>query len=135
MPANGFGLGDLVTLVRRVIAGNEVQVDVVSMPAVGDVGVVSYDTVICGELVGTVAAVQMPGIACKMVKFKAQHENPSNVYIGGAGVTIVNGTTDTTSGLELSAGEDTGWLTVSNLNVFYRICDSANDHLTYLALG
>ena len=101
----------------------------------GDVGVKSYTTVACGELQGSASALQMPAVACKMVKFKAVNSNAGNVYIGGAGVTVVNGTTDITSGLELDAGEETGWLTVSNLNVFYRICDNAGDDLTYLALS
>ena len=102
---------------------------------IGDVGVKSYTTVACGELQGSATALQMPSVACKMVKFKARNDNAGNVYIGGSGVTKPDGTTDTTTGIELDAGEETGWLTVSNLNVFYRICDNAGDDLTYLALS
>lgn len=101
---------------------------------IGDVGVKSYTTVKSGELAGSATALVMPTVACKLVKFKAVNSNAGNVYIGASGVTVVDGTTDTTSGFELDAGEETGWLPVDNLNRFYRICDNAGDDLTYLAL-
>lgn len=88
-----------------------------------------------GELAGATSATQMPNIVCKMVKFKAHADNAGKVYIGGSGVTKVDGTTDTTSGFQLSAGEETGWLLVENLNIFYRICDNTGDDLTYLSLS
>lgn len=102
---------------------------------IGDVGVKSYTEVHSGELQGSAAALQMPALACKLVKFKARGDNSGYVYIGGAGVTKPDGNTDTRTGLELDAGEETGWLPVDNLNRFYRICDNAGDDLTYLALG
>lgn len=95
----------------------------------------SFGTIKCGELAGSAAAVQMPDVACRLVNFKAVASNAGNVYIGGAGVTKVDGSTDTTTGLELDAGQETGWLFVDNLNRFYRICDNAGDDLTYLALA
>ena len=107
---------------------------------IGDVDVltsvqpVGLSTVACGELQGNAAATQMPSVACKYVKFKAVGSNVGNVYVGGASVTKVDGTTDTTTGFELGAGEETGWLPATNLNLFYRICDNAGDDLTYLAL-
>lgn len=87
-----------------------------------------------GELQGATSATQMPDVSCAMVKFKALNDNAGNVYIGGSGVTKADGTTDTTSGFQLDAGEETGWLLVSNLNLLYRICDNAGDDLTYIAL-
>ena len=66
--------------------------------------------------------------------FKAVKGNAGNVYIGIAGVTVVDGTTDTTSGFELGAGETTGWIPASNLNLFYRICDNAGDDVVYMVL-
>jgi len=95
----------------------------------------AYSSVATGELAGSTSAAQMPSVTCKLVKFKAAYDNAGRVYIGGAGVTVANGTTDTTTGLQLQAGEETGWLPVANLNVFYRICDAAGDDLTYLALA
>lgn len=93
-----------------------------------------YQNVRCGELAGSATALQLPNVPCSLVRFKAVASNAGNVYLGGAGVTVVNGTTDVTTGLEIGPGEDTGWLPVDNLNRFYRICDNAGDDLTYLAL-
>lgn len=53
---------------------------------------------------------------------------------GGAGVTVAAGTTDATSGYQLDAGQETDWLPVPNLSVFFRICDNAGDDLSYIAL-
>lgn len=87
-----------------------------------------------GELAGSATAAQMPNVACKLVMFKAHGDNAGNVYIGAAGVTKADGTTDTTTGLQLAAGESTPWLPVDNLNRLFRICDNAGDDLTYLAM-
>jgi len=92
-------------------------------------------TVKSGEIAGSATANQLSNISCKMVRFKAVSSNAGNVYIGGAGVTKVNGTGDTTTGLELLPNEDTGWIPITNLNKFYIICDNAGDDLTYIALS
>ncbi len=89
----------------------------------------------CGELAGSAVAAQMPSVTCRMVKFKAATTNAGNVYVGLSGVTKADGTTDTTTGLELAPGEDSGWLPCTNVNEFYRIADNAGDDLTYLAAG
>ena len=91
-------------------------------------------SIVSGELAGSATAAQMPDIDCQMVKFKAVIGNAGNVYIGGAGVTVVDGTTDVTTGWELDAQDETGWIPVSNLNKLYRICDNAGDDLTYIAV-
>ena len=96
---------------------------------------IAFNRVQSGELQGSATALQMPDIDCRMVKFKAVSSNAGDVYIGGSGVTVVDGTTDTTSGFELGAGEESPWLLAYNLNIFYRICDNAGDDLTYIALG
>lgn len=95
---------------------------------------VTFATIKSGELAGSATAAQMPDITCVMVNFKAQPDNAGNVYVGAAGVTIANGSTDATTGFCLDAGQETGWLPVDNLNKLYRICDNAGDDLTYLAL-
>ena len=92
-----------------------------------------YSALATGELAGSVTAVQMPNVACRLVNFKAVLSNAGNVYIGGSGVTKVDGTTDTTSGWQLGPGDETGPLPYANVNVFYRICDNAGDDLTYIA--
>lgn len=94
-----------------------------------------FTIVKCGELQGSATALQGPDVACLLVRFKALISNAGNVYLGGAGVTVQNGTTDVTTGLELCPGDDTGWISVDNLSRFYRICDNAGDDLTYLAMG
>ncbi len=91
--------------------------------------------VACGEIQGAASATQMPSVTCRMVKFKAVATNAGNVYVGLAGVTKADGATDTTTGLELGPGEETGWLPCTNLSEFYRIGDNAGDDLTYLAAG
>lgn len=88
-----------------------------------------------GELAGSATAVQGPSVACKMVMFTALASNAGKVYIGASGVTVPNGTTDTTSGIELAPGASTPWIPVDNLSRLYRICDNATDDLTYLALA
>lgn len=117
------------------VCGNQVRLAASSGVDIGDVGQKSYIVVACGELAGSAVALQMPNVACKLVKFKARQDNAGFVYIGGAGVTRPDGTTDVTTGLELDASEETGWLPVDNLNRLYRICDNASDDLTYLALA
>jgi hypothetical protein len=94
-----------------------------------------YTAPASGELQGSATVLQLPNVACKLVRFKASYDNVGRVYLGVSGATVANGTTDTTTGLQLSAGDDTGWIPVDNLNRFYRICDNAGDDLTYLALA
>jgi hypothetical protein len=90
-------------------------------------------TPVTGELQGSATALQLPNVPCSRVRIKARSDNAGSVYIGAAGVTLPNGTTDTTTGFELDAGDDTGWMPCDNLNIFYRICDNVGDDLTYLA--
>jgi hypothetical protein len=94
----------------------------------------AYSTIASGELQGSASALQMPSIACKLVRFKARSDNAGSVYIGVSGVTAPNGTTDATTGFELVAGDDTGWLPATNLNLFYRISTNAGDDLTYMLM-
>ncbi len=88
----------------------------------------------CGEVSGSVTAKVMPTVVGSVVIIKAIGSNAGNVYVGGAGVTVVNGTTDTTSGIELDAGEGLT-LYITNLNQLYIICDNAGDDVSYLVLG
>ncbi|MDO8671243.1 MAG: hypothetical protein Q7O66_07400 [Dehalococcoidia bacterium] len=103
---------------------------------IGDVDVVTdpvYSTIANGELQGSASALQLPSVACRGVFLKAAYDNAGRVYVGGSGVTVKDGTTDTTSGIELNAGDEI-FLPVTNLNILYRICDNAGDDLTYFAL-
>lgn len=95
----------------------------------------TYTQMVNGELAGNLTATAMPNVPCKLVKFKAAYDNASRVYIGGAAtISKANGTTDQTTGFQLSAGEDTGWIPVDNLNRLYYITDAVGDDLTYMAV-
>ena len=87
-----------------------------------------------GEVAGSATAARFPDVPCKWANIKAVASNAGNVYVGFAGVTVVDGATDTTSGFELDAGQETGWLPITNLNVLYYICNNAGDDVTYLVL-
>ncbi len=96
---------------------------------------IQYSTVTSGERQGSATAVQLPDIPCRAVAISAVSDNVGSVFLGGAGVTVPDGTTDTTSGLELEAGDMTQFIPVTNLNVFFIICDNAGDDISYLALS
>ena len=94
-----------------------------------------FSAVVSGEIQGGTAGSVLPNIACLQVMFKAEYDNAGRIYVGtGTTVTKADGTTDTTTGLQLSAGEQTPWLSVANLNQLSRICDNNGDDLTYIAL-
>ena len=91
-----------------------------------------YDSVASGALAGSATALQLPDIPCRAVFFTALASNAGKAYLGGPGVTIPSdSTTDTTSGIELQAGDMTPFIPISNLNKLYRICDNAGDDLCY----
>jgi hypothetical protein len=94
-----------------------------------------YSTIRTGEIAGSITAAILPAVASKLVKFKALLSNTGNVYLGwNASVTKPDGTTDSTSGLELAPGDDSGWMPIANLSLLFRICDNAGDDLTYMVL-
>lgn len=89
----------------------------------------------CGELAGATSATVCAAATARYVRLKARSDNAGSVYLGfDATVTAANGTTDTTTGFELAAGDDTGWLPLANLNQLWRICNNAGDDLTYWVL-
>jgi outer membrane murein-binding lipoprotein Lpp len=91
-------------------------------------------TLVVGERAGATSATQFASVAAKWVKVKAQYDNAGRVYIGVSSVTKSDGTTDTTSGWQLNAGEETPWLPLSNLSQLYLICDNTGDDTNYMAL-
>jgi len=85
----------------------------------------------CGEVAGSASATQLPDIKTKLCYIKALPSNAGNVYIGtSSSVTAAAGTTDTTSGYALSAGQEMQYFG-PNLNLLYYICDNAGDDLNY----
>ena len=115
--------------------GDGTYADVVSPQGGESVQPTGLATVATGERAGSVAAVQLATVTAKYVRFKARMGNPGVIWIGNSNaVTVGAGTTTTTCGFPLWAGEDTGWLPASNLNKFWIICANATDHLTYMVM-
>ena len=134
--------------------GNEVPVTIAAGTAaigklaansgvdIGDVDVTStvhpagISTIAHGERAGSETAVQLATAAAKYVRLKARVSNTGSIWIGNSNaVTKGAGTTTTTCGFQLAAGEDTGWLPATNLNLFWIICDNATDHVTYMVIA
>jgi hypothetical protein len=97
------------------------------------IGLPRFTSIASGELQGSATLLQLPDIPCRIAILRARDDNSGNVYLGGAGVTKPDGTTDATTGLGLDAGQDVT-LYVDNLNRLWRICDNAGDDLTYLVM-
>lgn len=96
----------------------------------------AYTSVATGEIAGGTAAAVCGTAACKLIRFKAHGDNVGNVYLGaGTAVTKADGTADATTGLQLRAGDDTGWIPCDNLSRFYRISDNDGDDLTYMIVS
>lgn len=95
----------------------------------------AYTSVDTGEFAPGTSAAVFPTVAAKLVRFKARAANAGKVYVGPSGVTKADGTTDTTTGLELEPGDDTGWLPCDNVDTFYGIGDNATDSVTYMVLA
>jgi hypothetical protein len=93
-----------------------------------------FTQVLSGEVQGGTTAAQLPDIPCAAVNIKALADNSGNVYIGGENVTKPDGITDETSGFELDAGQETGWIEVANLNWLWMITDNNGDDITYMVL-
>lgn len=85
-----------------------------------------------GEVSGSLTAKQLPDIPCRGVTFKAAADNAGIIYIGAAGVTVPDGTTDATSGWPLAAGAETAYWPCSNLNEFYIIGTATTDDVSYI---
>lgn len=109
----------------------------VTQPVSGTVSTTppAYTAPAVGEHAVTTSAVQMATVTCKLVQIKALAANTGKVHVGVSGVTAApDGTTDTATGLELSAGESTGWIPVDNLNRLY-VRGTAAGSVTYLAMN
>lgn len=86
-----------------------------------------------GEIGVGATEVQGPDIECKMAMIVADPGNSGVVYVGlKTGVTVTDGTTDITSGIPRSAGQDTGWLFVGNLNELFFIASGAGQSVAYI---
>ena len=55
-----------------------------------------------GEVAGSTTAAQLPDVPFSTAWLKAVNSNAGDVYIGDSGVTLPDGMTDATTGIELS---------------------------------
>lgn len=78
-----------------------------------------------GYLPVAVTATQGPNIPCEMVFLQADPDNTGQVWIGGSDVTGING-------VQLEAGDMTGWIPIQNLNLVYTIGSDATQAVRYL---
>lgn len=103
---------------------------------VGSTKLWTYTAIRTGELVSSsVTAKQAPNIACELVKIKAHPLNTGYVNIGwNAGVTVTDGTEDTSTGYILGSGDDTGWIPIRNLQLLFYKGTVTGDKLTYIAM-
>lgn len=86
-----------------------------------------YDT---GELQGVTSATQLPSIKCSYFKLVPLSTNTGRIFLGKSTVTATDGTTDTTTGVEVPSGGDYYF---GSMDLYYRICTDANQHCTYIA--
>lgn len=92
-----------------------------------------------GEISGSVTPKQLlqadgTGVAGTVFKIKALAANLGKVYVGySSGVTKTDGTTDSTTGYQLAAGEEK-WCFVDNLSRIWIICDNAGDNIVWEAV-
>lgn len=87
-----------------------------------------------GEVNLTGTAAQLPDVACQYGLIKAASGNTGVVYIGGSGVTVADGSTDTTSGYPLAAGEEM-IAPIKNLNLLYGIAATSGDDISYICFN
>ena len=100
----------------------------------------TFDSIKTGEVVGSTTRKRLPTVDSALIKIKAYASNSGKVYIGGADVGLKNNSDDADNnesikgGFELSAGEETGWMPMSNLNFLYQICSTQGDGFCYMIL-
>jgi hypothetical protein len=87
-----------------------------------------------GEIAVGTSIVAGSDVACRFIRFIARATNTGYIYVGGATVTAPDGATDVTTGLELGASGDTGWIPTDNLSRFGFIASAASQALTYMAI-
>ncbi len=92
-----------------------------------------------GEVSGSATAKQLPAIAGNYAYIRAANDNAGFVYLGfTSGVTVKDGTTDVTTGIEIGAGEFFGpiYFPKGNLSLdsCWIICDNAGDDIMYAVM-
>lgn len=102
-------------------------------------GYIAHTKGISGEVAASTTAVQFPTALqspCKRVILVPRANNGTHSpYIGvSTSVTTADGTTDATTGIELSVSSGQLILDVQNTNQLYYICSSTSAHFTVFIL-
>lgn len=87
----------------------------------------SFGHFYAGRIAPSATRRQMPNIPCEMVFIKADPDNTGQVYIGGADVSSA-------IGMQLDAGEVTGWIPIKNTNLIWYICSSTAQNISYMII-
>lgn len=95
---------------------------VTSTATIGSVHQATYGTPTASTVTTAVTATQFSSVACKYARFTAREGNAANVSYGGSGVT-------TAAGRELGPGATSGWIPVSNTNLYYYIGANTSDKI------
>lgn len=92
-----------------------------------------------GEVVAPAAntATQMPAVSALLVHIAAKASNVGNIYIGSSNaVTVPQGTTNATTGIEHTPGYSLGWFRVkASLDELWFTTEEDGDGVTYFVAG
>ena len=102
-------------------------------------GYIGHTFPISGEVAGSATAAQLPAAlqrSCKRVIIRARSDNVAeSVYIGfTSGVTVPNGSSDATTGFELTAASPPLELDIQHSNQIWYICSAATADFTVVIL-
>lgn len=102
-------------------------------------GYIGHTKPFSGEVAGSATAVQLPSnlrFPCKRVLIRARSDNAGSVFIGfSSGVTVANGSSDATTGIEIDATDPPLSLDIQHSEQIFYICDNAGDDFTIVILS
>ena len=88
-----------------------------------------------GNRACTTTAEQLPAHACRMVKLVAASANAGKVYVGFANTVVgTQGADNEVTGIELSAGQDSGWIPVSDTSMIWVYGSAATQNVSFMWL-
>ena len=140
MAEGGFGIQDLVTLVRRVIDGNEVQVDIVAGALLAggatEATLAAINAVLNAIDIGIPASVGQAAMAASMPVTMASDQTDVPITLDSEQVAISDAdayTTPTHTAVNVTTG--TGAVLASNANRLYALLVNDSDTTIYIKLG
>jgi hypothetical protein len=103
-------------------------------------GYIGFTEAFTGEVAGSVTAAQLPAAlrrSCKRVLIRARSDNGADsVYIGfDPGVTVPDGASDATTGIEITAGDPPLMLDIPHTDQIWYICSAATADFTICILS